>query len=406
MKIVRIQNKSVTLGQLWENSKALSTVVDKDGGETRELELPIRVKTPSGSQEVRHIYRCQGSFVRITFDNGIEVRSLPTHRFMGEDGWILVKDISVGTRIRSEDGSFKIVTALEREHLIQDAFDIEVPEEHCYYANGLLSHNSLLMNQLALNQARGGYKVLVVPLEMDEREITGRMIANVSGLDNTKILLKRNASGESDMAWRKWSRFEKKVRAAGGRLTIFKPKEDMTIQEIMAAIHSYNADAIYIDYISLLKGADGEDQWRQLGAIARYGKIYAGNHNKVVALLAQVGEDGRLRYSQAVKEHASLAWSFVANKETRELGYISIEQFKARNQVMFPFTLKVDYSTQRVRDLAPEEIDNLQTAESNQAQGKARKGFKNYQGKGKNIGEPARAPKEGKSSDYMPDLAE
>jgi len=249
---------------------------------------------------------------------------------------------------------------------------------------------SVMINQLAKNQALMGYKVNVVPLEMSHVEMLSRLIANAAGVDNTKVLLKRLATGEKDEAFKQWQRFERKVERNGGRLTIFKPKEDLTIESLMAAIHSYNADITYIDYISLLKGADGEDQWRQLGAIGRFAKIYAESHNKVMALAAQVNEEGKLRYSKAVGEHSSTAFSFVATKESREKGYLNVEMFKARNQTMMNFTLGVNYSSMQIHDLTPEELE-------------ARLPDRNKKPGGKETAGEGKRPK---TQDSLPDLTE
>jgi len=247
-----------------------------------------------------------------------------------------------------------------------------------------------MINQLAKNQALMGYKVNVVPLEMSHVEMLSRLIANAAGVDNTKVLLKRLATGEKDEAFKQWQRFERKVERNGGRLTIFKPKEDLTIESLMAAIHSYNADITYIDYISLLKGADGEDQWRQLGAIGRFAKIYAESHNKVMALAAQVNEEGKLRYSKAVGEHSSTAFSFVATKESREKGYLNVEMFKARNQTMMNFTVGVNYSSMQIHDLTPEELE-------------ARLPDRNKKPGGKETAGEGKRPK---TQDSLPDLTE
>jgi replicative DNA helicase len=247
---------------------------------------------------------------------------------------------------------------------------------------------STVIGQLAKNQAELGYKVNVVPLEMSHVEMVARYLANITGYDNTKVLLKRLATGEREEALRKWERFERRIEKRGGRLTIFKPKQDMSLEELMAALHSYNADVTYVDYISLLKGADGEDQWRQLGAIGRFGKIYAESHNKVMALAAQVNEEGKLRYSKAVGEHSSTAWSFVATKESREKGYLNVQMFKARNQRMMNFTLGIDYASMRIYDLSPEEM------ETKTADAKKKGGSKSGSGRSED------------GKEYLPDLTE
>jgi replicative DNA helicase len=254
---------------------------------------------------------------------------------------------------------------------------------------------SLTANQLALNQARLGYKVALVPLEMTESETYARTMANLSRMSSTDINLKRLATGERDAIWRKMRKLDREIATAGGRYTIYKPREDLTIEELMASIHSLASDVIYVDYISLLKGADGEDQWRKLGQIARFCKIYAENHNKVVVLLCQLSEDGRVRYSQAIKEHASLAWTWVATKDAREKGYMNVELLKARNQVMSPFTLKVDYAHMSVTDLDPSELQTI--TEENQR--KERQTSKSP----KESFTPSKKSSESDESDYLPD---
>lgn len=222
---------------------------------------------------------------------------------------------------------------------------------------------SHMLGQMAKTQAELGYKVLLVPLEMDEREQLIRLLANLTSLDSLKFSLKQLASGEKELAEKRFARYERKVAKSGGRLSIFRPQTDMSIEEILAAGHSFNPDIIYIDYISLLKGASGEDQWRKLGDIARYGKVYAGNHKKVVVLAAQVNEDGKLKYSQTIREHSNTAWVFVATKESREKGHLNIDVLKSRNQNGRPFTLKVDYAHSHIYDLPSEEMQATQEAE-------------------------------------------
>ena len=220
------------------------------------------------------------------------------------------------------------------------------------------SGKSHLVTQLALNQALRGYKVVVVPLEMTEKEYVIRTMANIAKIDSLRISRKQLTTEEIAQAERRWANAERKIAKAGGRLSIYVPEDDKTIEELMAAIHSYNADVVYVDYIGLLKGADGDDQWRKLGQISRYGKVYANNHNKVVVMACQVDDTGKIRYSQAIKEHSSLAWIFVATKESRERGFLNFSMLKGRNQRMIDFTLRIDYELSRLYDPDPSDVDN------------------------------------------------
>ncbi len=226
---------------------------------------------------------------------------------------------------------------------------------------------SHLLGQLCKTQAQTGYKVLLVPLEMTEEEQLIRLLANITKIDSMKFSLKELATAEKELAEKRFARFERQVVKNGGRFSIFRPKFDMSIEEIFAATHPYGADAIYIDYITLLKGAVGEDQWRKLGEIARYGKVYAGNHNKVVVLAAQVNDDGKLKYSQTIREHSSVAWAFVATKESKEKGILNVDVLKSRNQKGKSFSLKVDYEHSHIYDLPAEELGSNEELERKSA---------------------------------------
>jgi replicative DNA helicase len=95
---------------------------------------------------------------------------------------------------------------------------------------------SLMANAMALGMAALGYNVLVVPLEMSEDEMTCRAMANITGYDLTSILTQQLASGEKEQAERLMKRWLSKVKKAGGRYTIFKPEEDMTLEEVCGVI--------------------------------------------------------------------------------------------------------------------------------------------------------------------------
>lgn len=198
--------------------------------------------------------------------------------------------------------------------------------------------------------AKRGYKVVIVPLEMSKTEMTSRIIASESGMDVTRVLQKRLTDAEKDKVYKKYKKWAKKVKQVGGRLSVFKPLEDVSIEDIFAATASYDADVVIVDYISLLAGTDGDDSWRQLGAIARKAKINAEATNRVNILLCQVDDEGKIRYSRAISEHSTNSFIWTVKKEEREkpIGRIRVEQPKARNSKSFPFEIGIEWATMRV----------------------------------------------------------
>lgn len=194
--------------------------------------------------------------------------------------------------------------------------------------------------QMLKNMATYAESVAYVPLEMTEEESFMRLSANLARIPLTKIVNKNLTKNEKKKIWSSVKEYDAKVKKSGCRYTVFSPEIDMTVDEILITLKPYGHRVVLIDYISLLKGVDGEDAWQQLGKVARFCKIYAKNNNMIIILLVQVNDDGQIRYSKAVVEHANNAFFWVTTDESRENGIIQIKQKKARNQQMFDFQLK------------------------------------------------------------------
>lgn len=414
VRIKSIKRKTISLGELWDTLPAVNVEREGDDKEWREFTEPLSVQTPDGPAKATHAYKTRDFPYRIELESGTILRSGADHRYYlaSAQRWGFVRDLCIGDALMNFNGAPDLICSIEREAEEIDLYDIQVPGPECYFANGIMSHNSLIANQLAKNQALLGYKVHFVPLEMTEREMIGRTISNISGIDNTKVQLRRMATGEKELAWKQWRRFERRVEKAGGRLTIFKPQADMRIEEIANALHSMPSDVVYIDYVGLLKGTDGDDQWRQLGNIARYGKIHADLTGKAVVLLCQVSEDGVVRYSRTMAEHAATSFIFTATRETKEQGFLNIHMTKARNQRQIDFYLKVDYATQKAMDMSPEEMDAMSAAASTEGSRDARKrkNQRRRRGEGEESNDTGtgarkrRSRSDDDSESYMPDL--
>lgn len=162
---------------------------------------------------------------------------------------------------------------------------------------------SLLAGDLAVKMASKGYRVIIVPLEMSKAEMTSRIIANVTDTELSKIIQNKLTEQEKSLVYKRYMRWVRGCAKLGGKLTIFKPEGDLDIGEIYASVATYNPDVCIVDYISLLKGLDGDDQWLRLGAIARQAKTNAETEHRVNILLCQVNDDGKIRYARSISEH-------------------------------------------------------------------------------------------------------
>ena len=228
---------------------------------------------------------------------------------------------------------------------------------------------STVSTQLAINFARQGYKVVLVPLEMSKKEMGNRILANIGNMELPKIRQHKLDDREKLLLTKRQKRWRKQVFKEGGRLTIFKPEADLDIDEVYAAVSGLKCDVVIVDYISLLKGIDDENQWLRLGTIARKAKINAEVTNRVNIMVCQVSDEGKIRYSGAIKEHSNAAWVWTPNEEEKKSGLIRVEQIKSRNSEPFPFTLKIIWNKMQVEsvedtdvvvpDITDQPIENL-----------------------------------------------
>jgi len=103
---------------------------------------------------------------KVTLENGFTIEVSREHKFFSNVGWVETKDIRPNvTKLFCEDGSYQTVSAVEYigKHKI---VDIRVQsEEHSYFGNGILNHNTgkslLAAHVVADTQKRGGVAVVI-----------------------------------------------------------------------------------------------------------------------------------------------------------------------------------------------------------------------------------------------------
>lgn len=220
---------------------------------------------------------------------------------------------------------------------------------------------SLMVQTLARNFALQGAKVCIAPLEMNNMSLMQRELSMQTQIPLTKMLNpgKSMSPKERKQTYEAYRTLSRTIRKRGGQLTIFSSEEDLTLESFLSFCKPYGYKVLIVDYVGLLAGSDGDDQVRALGRIARRSKIWASANNAVVVLAAQMSDDGLVRYSRAMNEHASLFWSWKATPQSRESHTIKVHQGKSRMQDPFSFDLYCNPATMLIRDLTAEEIKAL-----------------------------------------------
>lgn len=260
-----------------------------------------------------------------------DTRSKLMHFGRGNNTTQLVKDMLTGKNRPVVPTGYKAFDSVNGGILLGSLFILA--------ANTGGGKSTMAIN-LAHNMTNGGNDVCIVPLEMTEDQMAARLFGLRTALDVGKISQHKLAKGEKKKVIKTYKDYVSELKENDTRLTVFAPEEDMSIEEILMLLKPYGYKIIIIDYISLLRGADDDDQAKKLGAIARFAKVFAKNNNCIVILLAQLDDKTKnIRYARAIREHANNAWFWFMPEEEQELSLIEIRQVKARNQKRFNFEL-------------------------------------------------------------------
>jgi len=90
-----------------------------------------------------------------------------------------VKDLTADNIIQTISG-LRIIDAVVKTDVYSNMYDILMDDatDHAYYTNGILSHNSIWLCNIALNASAFGYNVFFASLEMSTHKIIKRMGVN------------------------------------------------------------------------------------------------------------------------------------------------------------------------------------------------------------------------------------
>lgn len=220
---------------------------------------------------------------------------------------------------------------------------------------------SALLKTLARNMALQGAKVAFIPLEMKNLGVLARNLAEESGIVMNKFLdpKKRMTQQDRDDVWHGYKLLSKDMKETGGKMSFIEFEEDISIQDLLLYLRPLGYNVIIIDYVGLLEGADGDDQAKALSRITRYCVRWTALNDALVIGAAQLSQDGLVRYSRAMTEHAANLWQWIYTPANAETKTVHITQPKSRNQEPFDFHLHFDPATMTVRDLTKKEREEL-----------------------------------------------
>jgi len=214
--------------------------------------------------------------------------------------------------------------------------------------------STVLMNLLINIHRLNRVSTKRISLEMGDIQEIQRMGSRLSGVPFWKIKQGRMSPAEKQRFLKAFKDFEAFGVENDCTFSSISPTKGMTIDDAFRAVKPFGPKVIGLDYVSLLEGVDEDNQWRVLSAIIRKAKIFSREAKCLVIILCQIdGETNKIRYSQGMKEHADLVWTWnYAKKEQRELRILPIEVSKARDGELFSFNLGERYDVMRVDNMS------------------------------------------------------
>lgn len=116
---------------------------------------------------------------------------------------VYVKDLIKDDVILTENAR-ELVVSVEELNYEEHMFDLQLNDEnHRFYTNGILSHNSLWLCNLAAELIKAGYNVMYYTLEMSEKKVLQRIGSNLLNIPikeyfvqtQDKVMLKKKLAG-------------------------------------------------------------------------------------------------------------------------------------------------------------------------------------------------------------------
>lgn len=191
--------------------------------------------------------------------------------FLSDLTEIYVKDLVPGDMIITKSGPQSVISVIRTEDLI-NMYDLEVDHiDHRYWTEGILSHNTLWLANLAAQAVRTGHNVAVVTLEMNDRKYVKRLGANLLGIpvnEYTEI-----AEDEQKIKKKLQSMAYENLRSPGKLFVKEFPTSQAGVPDVeryLRKVEEQNGikfKLVFVDYINIMKN------WRNPNSENTYMKI-------------------------------------------------------------------------------------------------------------------------------------
>jgi hypothetical protein len=282
---------------------------------------------------------------------------------------IFIKNLKVGDRILTKTG-VEIVQLCYNTNISSNMFDLQLDDiNHRFYTDGILSHNSMWLQNIAANAADAGANVLIITLEMASRKVMRRL-----GSMRLKINSNEYEEKSKDAVFMKQRLNNLKSQTVGGSLFDAQPGKifvkkyntsDCTVTDIDNYIKKFEevkrikVGMVIVDYINImsiekgfditnmlyLKGKHLAEGLRRIADKYECAVITATQTDKAVWGASDI-KLGDIPESKAIADTADSVWGIIRNPQMKRENIYRLKILKLRDgehheeQVRFDFNTK------------------------------------------------------------------
>jgi hypothetical protein len=191
--------------------------------------------------------------------------------FLADLTEIHVKDLVPGDLIMTQSGPQSVVS-IQRTCELINMYDLEVNHsDHRYWTEGILSHNTLWLGNLAAQAVKTGHNVAVITLEMNDRKYVKRLGANLLGIPVNEY--QTVAEDEQKIKKRIQSMTYENLKVPGKLFVKEFPTSQASVLDLEKYLrkveeqNGFKFKIVIVDYINILKN------WRNPNSENTYMKI-------------------------------------------------------------------------------------------------------------------------------------
>ena len=212
---------------------------------------------------------------------------------------VFLNELSIDDIILTKSGEERI-TSIENFETFENMYDLQLSDDNRrYYTNGILSHNSIWLANIAANSVRMGQNTAVISLEMRDRKVVKRLGAN---LLTVKMKEYADIANDNDAMKKKLANIGYDTLKVPGQLFVKEfPTSSAGVPDIeqylrkMEEMKGIKFKVIVLDYINILKNwrnPNTENMYMKIKQIAEDTRAMAMRNDWAIVTATQINRSG------------------------------------------------------------------------------------------------------------------